>query len=211
MERVAQQVIDIESPDDVALADRMKHGRDQIVSELHKLIIGQTDTVGAITVHADSTVDAKAKTFALAGGALGLSFNFALIDIETNIEASIQGGANIDASGTVTLEALSSHNAKGDVFALSIGLGAVGTSFVTVNVVPTTSDIYPTKSYDSDALVQPQSREAFRRLLAQGWTDALRTMHPDARIYTFWDYMRNRWPRDAGLRLDHLLLSPDLA
>ncbi len=101
--------------------------------------IGQTDTVGAITVHADSTVDAKAKTFALAGGALGLSFNFALIDVETNIEASILGGANIDASGTVTLEALSSHNAKGDVFALSIGLGAVGTSFVTVNVVPTTS------------------------------------------------------------------------
>ncbi|MBK5565795.1 LEPR-XLL domain-containing protein [Ensifer sp. SSB1] len=101
--------------------------------------IGQTDAVGAITVHADSTVDAKAETFALAGGALGLSFNFALIDVETNIEASILGGANIDATGTVTLEALSSHNAKGDVFALTIGLGAVGTSFVTVNVVPTTS------------------------------------------------------------------------
>ena len=79
------------------------------------------------------------------------------------------------------------------------------------NVVPTERDIYPTKSYAKDALVQPQSRAAFARLLKQGWTDALRAMHPDERIYTFWDYMRNRWPRDAGLRLDHILLSPDLA
>lgn len=79
------------------------------------------------------------------------------------------------------------------------------------NVVPTERDIYPTKSYDKDALVQPQSRAAFVRLIKQGWTDAIRTLHPDARIYTFWDYMRNRWPRDAGLRIDHILLSPDLA
>ena len=79
------------------------------------------------------------------------------------------------------------------------------------NVVPTPFDIYDTHSYDKDALVQPKSRAAFQRLLAQGWTDAIRTLHPDDRIYTYWDYMRNRWPRDAGLRLDHLLLSPDLA
>ena len=79
------------------------------------------------------------------------------------------------------------------------------------NVVPTERDIYPTKSYDKDALVQPQSRAAFARLLKHGWTDAIRALHPDERIYTFWDYMRNRWPRDAGLRLDHILLSPDLA
>ena len=79
------------------------------------------------------------------------------------------------------------------------------------NVVPTERDIYPTKSYDKDALVQPESRAAFARLLKQGWTDAIRTLHPDARIYTFWDYMRDRWPRDAGLRIDHILLSPDLA
>jgi exodeoxyribonuclease III len=79
------------------------------------------------------------------------------------------------------------------------------------NVVPTERDIYPTKSYDKDALVQPQSRAAFARLLKQGWTDAIRALHPDECIYTFWDYMRNRWPRDAGLRLDHILLSPDLA
>ena len=75
------------------------------------------------------------------------------------------------------------------------------------NVVPTDADIYPTKSYDEDALLQPQSRAAYQRLLAQGWVDAIRTLHPDAPMYTFWDYMRNRWERDAGLRLDQLLLS----
>ncbi len=79
------------------------------------------------------------------------------------------------------------------------------------NVVPTDADIYPSKSWANNALVQPQSRAAFARLIAQGWTDALRAVHPDATLYTFWDYLRQRWPRDAGLRLDHLLLSPDLA
>ena len=72
-------------------------------------------------------------------------------------------------------------------------------------------DIYPTKSWDDDALVQPASRAAYGGLVKQGWTDALRTLHPDKRIYTFWHYMRNRWQRDAGLRLDHILLSPILA
>ncbi len=80
------------------------------------------------------------------------------------------------------------------------------------NIVPELRDIYATRSYDGNALVQPESREAFRRLLEQGWVDALRTKHPrDERLFTFWDYMRNRWPRDAGLRLDHLLLSRKLA
>src|SRR5262245_24587144 len=79
------------------------------------------------------------------------------------------------------------------------------------NVVPTGRDIYSTKSYDKNALVQPQSRAAFHNILAQGWVDAIRTLHPDAPMYTFWDYMRNRWPRDAGLRLDHLLLSAETA
>lgn len=79
------------------------------------------------------------------------------------------------------------------------------------NVVPTAFDIYQTHSYDSDALVQPESRAAFQRLVKQGWTDAIRALHPQDRIYTYWDYMRNRWSRDAGLRLDHLLLSGDLA
>jgi exodeoxyribonuclease III len=79
------------------------------------------------------------------------------------------------------------------------------------NVAPTNIDIYPTKSWDDDALVQPESRTAYAKLVQQGWTDALRELNPDARIYTFWHYMRNRFARDAGLRLDHLLLSPALA
>jgi exodeoxyribonuclease-3 len=79
------------------------------------------------------------------------------------------------------------------------------------NVVPTEADIYPTRSYDDNALVQPESRAAFRRLLDQGWTDAVRALHPRETIYTFWDYKRNRWERDAGLRLDHLLLSAELS
>jgi exodeoxyribonuclease III len=79
------------------------------------------------------------------------------------------------------------------------------------NVAPTGLDIYPTRSWDKDALIQPKSRAAFASLVAQGWTDAIRTLHPGQPIYTFWDYKRNRWPRDAGLRLDHLLLSPQLA
>jgi exodeoxyribonuclease-3 len=79
------------------------------------------------------------------------------------------------------------------------------------NVAPTALDIYPTRSWDKDALIQPQSRAAFRALLAQGWRDAIRELHPSQPMYTFWDYKRNRWPRDAGLRLDHLLLSPKLA
>ena len=78
------------------------------------------------------------------------------------------------------------------------------------NVVPTARDIYPTRSYARNALVQPEPRAAFRRLLDQGWTDALRHMHPDATVFTFWDYGRDRWARDAGLRLDHLLISPEL-
>ena len=78
------------------------------------------------------------------------------------------------------------------------------------NVVPTDLDIYPTTSWSADALLQPQARAAYQTLLAQGWTDALRTLHPEAPLYSFWDYKRQRWPRDAGLRLDHLLLSPAL-
>ena len=79
------------------------------------------------------------------------------------------------------------------------------------NVAPTEIDIYPTKSWDDDALVQPESRAEYARLVKQGWTDALRSLHPGERIYTYWNYMRLRWERDAGLRIDHLLLSPDLA
>ncbi|PLR28651.1 exodeoxyribonuclease III [Caulobacter zeae] len=79
------------------------------------------------------------------------------------------------------------------------------------NVVPTEADIYPRHSYGGDALLRPESRMAFARLLDQGWTDALGALHPDAAPYTYWSYLRERWPRDKGLRIDHLLLSPNLA
>lgn len=79
------------------------------------------------------------------------------------------------------------------------------------NVAPEPVDVYPTRSYDDNALVQPESRSAFRRLLDEGWTDAIRKTCPTETVYTFWDYRRNRWPRNAGMRLDHLLLSRRLA
>jgi exodeoxyribonuclease III len=75
------------------------------------------------------------------------------------------------------------------------------------NVVPTDRDIYPSRSWSNDALLQPQSRSCFDRLLDQGWVDAVRTRHPDEPMYTFWDYKRDRWRRDAGLRIDFLLLN----
>ena len=79
------------------------------------------------------------------------------------------------------------------------------------NVVPTDADIYSVASWKNDALLQPESRDAYRRLLKQGWTDALRRHSPDKAIYTFWDYFRQHFARDAGLRIDHLLMSPGVA
>ena len=79
------------------------------------------------------------------------------------------------------------------------------------NVVPTDMDIYDPRWWRNHALLQPETREAYRRLLAQGWTDALRACYPVGRIYTFWDYFRDRWARDAGLRIDHLLISKELS
>ena len=79
------------------------------------------------------------------------------------------------------------------------------------NVMPTEMDVYKPERWTDDALFAPEVRAAFADLVAQGWTDAVRTMHPDERLYTFWHYWRRSFERDAGLRLDHLLLSPDLA
>jgi exodeoxyribonuclease III len=78
------------------------------------------------------------------------------------------------------------------------------------NVVPTDFDIYNPRSWLKDALLQPASRECYRRLLAQGWTDAIRARFPDQRVYTFWDYFRQHWQTNSGLRIDHLLLNADL-
>ena len=77
--------------------------------------------------------------------------------------------------------------------------------------MPTDLDVYKPERWLDDALFRPEVRAAYRDLLAQGWTDALRKLHPDERIYTFWDYFRNAYGRDAGLRIDHLLLSPTCA
>jgi len=79
------------------------------------------------------------------------------------------------------------------------------------NVMPTDLDVYAPERWVDDALFRPEVREAYRLLVAQGWTDALRQLHPGERIYTFWKYFRNAFARDAGLRIDHLLLSPPLA
>ncbi|MDB5586228.1 MAG: xth [Devosia sp.] len=95
----------------------------------------------------------------------------------------------------------------GELFATGLPVVLAGD----YNIVPEPRDIYATTSYNANALVQPEPRAQFARLLKQGWTDAIRKTHPDETVYTFWDYMRNRWPRDAGLRLDHLLLSKKLA
>jgi exodeoxyribonuclease-3 len=75
------------------------------------------------------------------------------------------------------------------------------------NVMPTELDVYKPEKWVDDALFRPEVREAFHTLVAQGWTDALRKLHPDENIYTFWDYFRNAFGRDAGLRIDHFLLS----
>lgn len=79
------------------------------------------------------------------------------------------------------------------------------------NVMPAERDVYKPERWLDDALFAPEVRSAYFRLLDQGWTDSLRTLHPDETIYTFWDYFRNAFARNAGLRIDHLLLSPALA
>ena len=78
------------------------------------------------------------------------------------------------------------------------------------NVMPTELDVYKPERWVDDALFRPETREAFHKLLSQGWTDAVRKLYPTEVIYTFWDYFRDAYGRNAGLRIDHFLLSPDL-
>jgi len=78
------------------------------------------------------------------------------------------------------------------------------------NVVATDFDIYNPSGWRKDALLQPETRDCYQRLLSQGWTDAIRERFPDERVYTFWDYFRQHWEKNSGLRIDHLLLSPAL-
>ncbi|MES2674508.1 MAG: exodeoxyribonuclease III [Pseudomonadota bacterium] len=101
-------------------------------------------------------------------------------------------------------ERLTSHAAE--LFASNVPAVLAGD----YNLMPTEIDVYKPERWLDDALFRPEVRAAFKKLIAQGWTDALRKMHPDEIIYTFWDYFRNAYGRDAGLRIDHLLLSPHL-
>ncbi|NLR63094.1 exodeoxyribonuclease III [Chitinophaga varians] len=78
------------------------------------------------------------------------------------------------------------------------------------NVMPTDLDVYKPERWVDDALFRPEVKSAFHALVAQGWTDAIRKLHPGEKIYTFWDYFRNAYERDAGLRIDHFLLSPEV-
>lgn len=79
------------------------------------------------------------------------------------------------------------------------------------NVMPRDLDVYNPAQWQDDALFRPEIRKAYRDLIATGWTDAVRSLHPDEQIFTFWKYLRNAYARDAGLRIDHCLLSPELA
>ncbi|MXO04137.1 exodeoxyribonuclease III [Flavobacterium sp. HBTb2-11-1] len=79
------------------------------------------------------------------------------------------------------------------------------------NVMPTELDVYKPEKWVNDALFRIEVREAFATIVSQGWTDAIRKLYPDEKIYTFWDYFRNAYQRDAGLRIDHFLLSPQIA
>ena len=103
------------------------------------------------------------------------------------------------------LDRLSDHAA--DLLASGLPAVLIGD----FNVIPTEADVYKPERWAKDALFSPAAREKFAALVRQGWTDALRELHPDERIYTFWHYWRNSFQRDAGIRIDHALLSPDLA
>ena len=79
------------------------------------------------------------------------------------------------------------------------------------NVMPTEKDVYKPERWVKDALFRPETRAAFKTIVEQGWTDAIRKLYPDETIYTFWDYFRNAYERNAGLRIDHFLLSPSVS
>ena len=102
------------------------------------------------------------------------------------------------------LSRLNAHAAE----LLKFGLPVVLTG--DYNVIPTDFDVYKPERWVDDALFRPEVRAAFHEIIAQGWTDAIRKLYPEDKIYTFWDYFRNAYGRDAGLRIDHFLLSPNL-
>lgn len=78
------------------------------------------------------------------------------------------------------------------------------------NVIPTEVDVYKPERWVNDALFRPEVRQAFNKLIDNGWTDAIRKLYPNEVIYTFFDYFRNAYGRNAGLRIDHFLLNPQM-
>jgi exodeoxyribonuclease III len=98
------------------------------------------------------------------------------------------------------------HAYAAELLELGVPVALVGD----FNVMPADLDVYAPDRWREDALFRPEVRQAYADLLAQGWSDAVRRLHPDERIYTFWKYFRGAFARDAGLRIDHLLLSPSL-
>lgn len=99
------------------------------------------------------------------------------------------------------------HSYSAELLELGVPVALVGD----FNVMPTDLDVYKPERWIDDALFRPKVKKAYADLVDQGWTDALRHLHPEDPIYTFWAYFRNAFARDAGLRIDHFLLSPDLA
>lgn len=99
------------------------------------------------------------------------------------------------------------HPYSAELLELGVPVALVGD----FNVMPTDLDVYKPERWIDDALFRPEVKKAYADLVDQGWTDALRHLHPEDPIYTFWAYFRNAFARDAGLRIDHFLLSPDLA
>lgn len=93
---------------------------------------------------------------------------------------------------------------------LLISAGKKGILAGDFNIIPTDFDVYKPEKYRKDALMQPQVQDYFQKLQQQGWTDALRFLFPKESMYTFWDYFRNAYPRNAGMRIDHFLLSPEV-
>jgi exodeoxyribonuclease-3 len=98
------------------------------------------------------------------------------------------------------------HQYAAELLELGVPVALIGD----YNVMPTDLDVYKPERWRDDALFRPEVRKAYADLVAQGWADAIRHLHPDERIFTFWKYFRNAFARDAGLRIDHFLLSPSL-
>ena len=197
------------SVSEVAIGFMVDLGRVGEVANVDAKIVEQLISSGFIPVIAPIAVDRDGHSLNVnadtAAGAIAGTMNAAKLMLMTDVEGVKTGsGERLSSLDAHEAERLIEH--AGELLDSGLPVVIAGD----FNIVPEPRDIYVTTSYRDNALVQPGPREQFRRLQEQGWTDALRKLHPDETIYTFWDYMRNRWERDAGLRLDHFLISKKL-